>query len=332
MADFNDYRAQDLGRRDQTIPTRRHIPPPVHEVFLNEDFSIQADGTQVGAIVVDAVTPTYFQGRYEIWMRDPQANVVTDWQYVASTAAFPFTVNHPDFFAPQADNDITNDVTIAVVSVSGYGNKIGPEGSPQATLTLRHEGVLPPDIPSLDVSVEDGMVLFDWTSVDEDSAANADHWRSVYKYEIRAGATGWLSGTYVGSYGPRNRRWGVAPRSKAPGSTFMIKAVNYQGTVSDSPASASLTAAEESCLDNTSPTGYQEVTIPAGFNTLTVTTVCPYAAAPFITAAASDGSVVALATSGYSQNGDDTWSFTLTSSMAAPPGGTLVHVMEAGAH
>lgn len=318
------YRRQESGDRNRPLPERRAIIPPVHSVTLTNEERYTVDGTRMCGVRVDAIPSTYFDGIYEVWWRASSPNAQAkeaEWQHIATGRTFPIHVNDPAWWS-QDDGLV---VDIAVVTVTSFGNTIGPDGSPQASITMPVGGegeVLPPDVADFDAEIHQGNVYFSWTPVNPQVS-------DVMKYEIRSGSTGWSSGSFVAAVGPRNRRRHPVPRPNAPGSTFMIKAVTYSEVYSKNEDTATLTAIEQQEADEVNTGACQEVTIPAGSSTVTVTTRAPWSGAPCVSTTASDGSIQFFGVESFSQNGDGTWSFTLMASSVSVSGSeTTVLVTE----
>lgn len=305
--------------RTLTVPNPQAAPGVAHSIALSESANVNPDGTVVHGVWLDGVVPTTPDTYYEAWVKIT-GDETDDWVHAGTTRSLPMLVQSPLFMKGGA-------YTVALVICSWLGRTVGPEGSTSATITLAGTGMLPSDVTGFSVTVENGQLLFSWTAVSSD--LNPD----VVGYEIRAGSTGWSSATVVGCFAPRCRPWALVPRSKAAGTSFYIKAQTRLGDYSSGVATATLSSASATCIDNDSTVGYQEVTIVGGARTVTVTTRCPYAAAPYLTATASvNGRSLALTTYTYAQNPDLTWTCTLRASANAPAAGSwTVHVHEAGA-
>lgn len=309
------------AERTTTAPNPRRAPPVAVSVSAQHETMFSPDGTSYDGLRVSGIVPTVPDVVYEVWAK-PTAGGHESWQHIGTGRTLPIYVRDPKVLATTAS------VTIALVIASALGVNVGPEGSTQATLTFG-TGSLPEDVTGFTAVIEGGQVLFKWTRIDAD--INPD----VLGYEIRAGTTGWSSATLVGFVCPVLRDWFSVPRSKATGTAFYIKARTRLGAYSSAVGSATLSAAGATCIDNDSMVGYQEVTIVGGASTVTVTTKCPYpGGAPYITVtgSTSTGRQLSFNTSGYSVNGDLTYSFTLRASARAPAAGSwTVHVHEAGA-
>lgn len=318
------YRRKTEGRRDQPAPDKRAVPPPVHEMSAVEETRWGYDGSRFLGLWVTGVAATAFKGVFEVWIQPDDALTTDRWEHIASSATLPIFASSPFIIDGQG-------YRVALVTRSRWGNSAGPEGSPSATVTIAGGNERPPAVTGFTASVDRGDVLFDWTPIiEQQDYANR---RDILKYEIRAG-TGWQSATEVGVFGPVNRRWGRAPRSKATGTTFLIKAITRSEVESeDAPASATITAAEGACADAASPVATQEVSIPSAATSVTVTTICPYSAAPRVQFTPGDdvASLPIVDRVTMSQNGDNTWSFTLYATATAPTAGWIFDMFEAEA-
>jgi hypothetical protein len=273
--------------------------------------------------MVSAETPTVPDvGEYAVHVQHTDANA-DDWWHAGNTRKLPFIVRDPRLVEGQS-------YRFTVVARSTLGSGIAPAAAPSATVTLNGNGLVPEDVTGFTAITDEGWILFAWTALGHD--ANAD----VVGYEIRAGATGWLSATFVAFKSGLGSTWIAVPRSRATGTSFYCKARTTTDVYSAAVASATLSAANATEADNTSPVGYQDVTVLAGATTVTVTTRATYTATPFIVCEHRQTGATALGiykhhVYGFSVNGDNTYSFTLKISDAAPTGGVVVTVLEAEA-
>lgn len=293
----------------------------MHTIAVREQRAFGPDGSTLWGAIVEGILPTFYDvGWIDVYARF-QGAATGDWMHVGRGRQFPLTVRHDIF----RFRDEAIEVTAALVSV--LGATLGPDGSPSVVVTLANGSdlspdVLPPDVSGFVVDPVMGGVLFTWTPITDRP--------DVLGYEIRAGATGWLSATVVTACAPVNCPCIWVPRSRATGTSFYIKAKTRSEIYSNAVATATLTAAEGACLDAESAVGYQEVTIAAGGTSVSVTTVCPYTNAPYLVAGSSSARGLTFGWGTWAQNGDNTWTATLYASAVAPTGGWLVILHEAG--
>jgi len=307
------------SRDGQRVPDPRKVPPPVSNVGANESFHTLPDGTTLFGIDVTWIAPTYYGNvTVDVWYQLSGEGTAA-WMYAGRTRRSPFKIQGADLTPGQT-------FVVAVCTVSAVEMTIGPDASPQATVTLAQGSLQPPDITGFTVIDYGPDLLFQWTPV------NSDAYPYVMGYEIRAGATGWSSATFVAKAPLRNTPWWPVPRPLAPGTSFYLKAVSYAEVYSATPASASLAAEDATSVDAASTgTYYQEATIAAGTQSVTYTSKGQFASAPYFGIAASvagyggtfDGTT-------FSQNGDGTWSATLYGDDVAPAGGATILALEAG--
>ena len=304
-------------------PNIRGIPPDISRLAVRDDIAAWPDGTVRSGILVTFQKPTYYDiAGCDIWYRPSlDATDPTAWTYSGRTR----DTSH------KIASDLLEAATsyeVAVCPVSLLGASKAPTAAVRATITFNGIGGIPNDIAGFDVATDKGDVYFTWT-------ANLIH-TDIAGYEIRAGATGWLSATVVGVFGPRTRNFAKVPRVRATGTSFYIKAITTTLVYSSAVGTATLTAAEGTELDNTSVVGYQDVTVLAGATTVVVTTKATYTAEPFITVEQKQSGATALGIYkhhiyNFVLNGDSTYSFTLKISDTAPTGGVKLSVHEAGA-
>lgn len=305
--------------RTRTVPNPRRSAPLVHLVNVQQARGFRIDGSRGADLIVDAVVPTYYGVQhYEVYARI-QGGITGDWVCLGKCRRFPMYVSHP------IAQLIGETLDISVVLRSAFGPSQGPDGGTSTTITIARTGPTPADVTGFTAAPEAGGILFTWTPIDGTERPD------VAGYEIRAGSTGWSSATLVGAIAPVNAPMLWVPRSQAPGTSFYIKAKTKTEIYSASPATATITSAQGDCLDNESMLGYQEVTVTAGASSATVTTVCPYDAAPYPVGGPSADVAFKPSFGTWSQNGDDTWSATMYIPYTSPSGGTLVMLHEGGA-
>src|SRR3990167_9021615 len=170
--------------RTLTTPNPRNAPPECVGVTVEESATPNPDGTVLWGANVTALAPTYYDvDRYEVYAR-PSGGEVGDWHLVGWGRTFAILCQSQLFVKSQAYD-------FALVGVSILGATVGPDGVTAVALTFAGTGLPPNDVAGFAAAADQGGVRFSWTGVNEDT--NPD----VLGFEIRAGATGWLSATKV---------------------------------------------------------------------------------------------------------------------------------------
>lgn len=319
MSEWN--RLIGSSRDFQRRPDPKKVPPKVTNVGVSVDYNVQRDGSTSTDLLVSWVPPTYYgMITCDIWYQVASNNDTGNWQFAGRSRRSPFRVVNEGILPGET-------YTVAVATVSPFEVTVGPENSAQKQVTLLSEaGPQPPDVAGFSVTDYGPYLLFEWTAV------NSDTYPYVMGYEIRAGSTGWSSATFVGKAAPRNTPWFLVPRSKASGTSFYVKAVSFAERYSANPGTATLAAADATSVDAASPgVYYQEITIGAGVQSVTLTTAGQFSSAPFLGVAGSvSGFDGALDGSSLSQNGDGTWSGTFYGYDIGEAGGSTITVLEAG--
>ena len=304
------------SKRTIDSPSIRAVPTGPHAVFARQCEEISGDGTRLWGLAVDAVLPTDFgETEFMVFARFQDA-VTGDWACIGRCHALPVFCSHPML----EYSGETIEVTLVRVGIAG---SLGPEGSLSTTIALVRDGHPPGDVTNFTATPVGSGVSFEWDAL----TGRPD----VIGYEIRAGVAGWAAAAVVVAAGPVQRPVVWVARNVAPGLNFYIKAVTGSEDYSDAEDTATLTSAEGACLDARSSLGYQEVTVPAGATSVSVTTVCPYAAAPYVVGGPSGDTPFKPSFGTWSQNGDDTWSATMYIPFTAPTGDVLTILHEGGA-
>lgn len=299
----------------QQVPDLRKVPPSVTGLVVGESGETDADGGVPGGVRVFFTPPEWWgELRFDVWAKHAD---LTGFVFLGSTRASGTRFTHPFL-------QIGFTYTIAVCSVSVSGASIVPESAPQAVVVLSGQAdPIPDDVTGFSVVTDGPFVRFAWAAV-------PNPLRHIQHLRIQVGAV-WGVGAVVALVAPAGAVRIAVPRAQAPGNVFAIKAITGTGRESLVAALAYLTSTAVACVDVDVPVAPREVTIPAGFSSVVVTTLCPYDTPPFVTAMGTNGLTAWADPTTFVQNSvTKLWSFMLYVDDIAAPGGEGVYLHEAG--
>jgi len=147
--------AQLPVRVPSSIPDPRRLPPIALDLSLVERQEFEQDGTLTEVIDVDWTAPvSALIAEWEVWYRlEATTAQETSWALAGTLRPGTTSFELRNVQAPGAT------YVIAVVSVSGSGQKLAPADSPQARITTVGRTERPPNLAGLSATIIDGKLI-----------------------------------------------------------------------------------------------------------------------------------------------------------------------------